>query len=87
MSKLDEIVAAIQAAQAELDSALSLCANASNEADEGQSIAGHVGSRSTIDGLAALKDHIEQFQLQITAARDTGDAVIGTADAVRTGGG
>lgn len=64
---------------------LAQCASAAGSAVEAHDIAAQVGSHTATESFAIIKDLAEAMQ-QIQVARETGDSVIGSAEAIRTGG-
>ncbi len=86
MSLVDDVVAAVRAAQNQLDAALEQCGSAASSADEAHGIAAQVGSRTATEGFANIKEMVNTMRQQVQSAKETGDSVIASAEAVRSGG-
>lgn len=85
MSTADDVIAAVQSAQQQLDAALGQCAQAETSADSGAHVSGQIGSQSGVQAFQQMRSQLEAMQQQLDAARTAGDAVIATAQQLASG--
>lgn len=86
MSAIEDIIAVIQTAIDEVDSAMTAAVNAATQADDAVNQAMALGANETVGRLQLVKDEIEAFQQQLQGAHGAGEGAQNAARAAADGG-